>query len=333
VTWPAGGLETVPACPVCGAVEREVLYGGLEDRLFGAPGRWTLHRCSGCGCAYLDPRPDRATIGLAYRSYYTHEAGADGAATGLRARLRNGYLNARHGYELAPATRLGAVVGRLSPVHREQADRRIRHLSRPRAGARLLDVGCGNGAFLRAMRAAGWEVSGIDPDPAAVAAARAAGLDVREGELTAAAYEPGSFDAVTLSQVVEHLRDPAAVLRLCFGLLRPGGVVHVATPNLGSRGHRAYGRAWRGLEPPRHLVLFTADALRRTLRGAGFPEPALKPACTAGWIVPSSLALATGDEPRSGIKLKLRVRQLDLLALLAPETAEELVLVAAKPEA
>ncbi|MDQ3823220.1 MAG: class I SAM-dependent methyltransferase, partial [Actinomycetota bacterium] len=63
--------EPVPACPVCGDGRRGVLHAGLVDRLYGAPGRWTLHRCAGCGAAYLDPRPTPESIAAAYERYYT----------------------------------------------------------------------------------------------------------------------------------------------------------------------------------------------------------------------------------------------------------------------
>jgi len=72
--WPEDGLERVGRCPLCASSSRSVRHTDLSDRLFrAAPGRWTLHDCAGCGGAYVDPRPTRETIGLAYRSYYTHD--------------------------------------------------------------------------------------------------------------------------------------------------------------------------------------------------------------------------------------------------------------------
>src|SRR3954451_11454477 len=87
--WPAGGLEAQSTCPACGSHDREPLHSDLRDRVFGAaPGDWSLVRCLACGSAYLDPRPTRDTIGIAYSSYFTHdEHPADIKANGLRARL------------------------------------------------------------------------------------------------------------------------------------------------------------------------------------------------------------------------------------------------------
>jgi hypothetical protein len=63
---------------------RTLLYAALADDSFRAvPGMWPLWRCAGCDCAYLDPRPDRASIGEAYRRYYTHEPAAASHCRGI----------------------------------------------------------------------------------------------------------------------------------------------------------------------------------------------------------------------------------------------------------
>jgi SAM-dependent methyltransferase len=247
-----------------------LLHDGLEDRIFrAAPGRWQLWRCASCRCAYLDPRPTRESIASAYATYFpraTADAGNESAA-GWRAALWNGYLNRRYGYSFRPAARAGALILPLFPKRRWHAESTVRGLAKPRQPARLLDVGFGDASFLRAMQRAGWEVAGLEPDPAAVGAARETGLHVEQGSLEEAPFEPRSFDAITLSHVVEHLHDPVSSLRACLELLRPRGVLWVATPNLEGRGHQRFGRDWFGLDPPRHLVLFTRRGLERALEG------------------------------------------------------------------
>ena len=315
-----------------------------RDRVsFVAPGEWTLWRCGGCGAAYLDPRPSDDTIGLAYRSYHTHseQAPAHQAPPGMAGKLRwalaNGYLNSRYGYDFEPSSRLGGRLARRLPKRRWLADMRVRHLPRPAGRPRLLDVGCGNGTFLRDMRDAGWEVSGIDPDPGAVAAARATGATVEEGLLTRDTFPAGSFDAVTLSHVVEHLPDPADTLGICLELLRPGGHLWVATPNLDSRGHRRFGRAWRGLEPPRHLAIFTRRALTRLLERLGFEVVATPRNYMAAFFFRASAAIATGQDPedaslREPPGLGRRARLADALTVWRAGGAEELIVIARRPE-
>jgi SAM-dependent methyltransferase len=80
------------------------------------------------------------------------------------------------------------------------------------------------GSHLVKTRTAAWEVCGVEPNPKVAAAVAAAGIDVRVGMLETLDLPEGRFDAVSLHHVIEHLHDPIATLRLCLGVLKPGGV-------------------------------------------------------------------------------------------------------------
>ncbi len=321
--WPPDGLERVTECPVCRSPSRELLYEGLRDRLFGAPGLWTLHRCRGCGSAYLDPRPSRETVALAYERYFTHSPSkfdreaTDGLGPFARARraIANGYLNRRFGTDFRPASRLGGVLASFIPMKRHQLDARGRHLPRPWRGARLLDVGCGNGEFLAFAQRAGWEAIGVEPDERAVRIARERGVQVLLGGVEALEGAMGSFDVITLSHVIEHVHDPVNVLRRCRELLRPGGWLWMDTPNLASFGHQRYGEHWRGLEPPRHLVLFTWESLAKALAQAGFQRTRPAPwGPVAVWTFPVSEVIAVRGVYAEGQPVPAPARWRGLLA-------------------
>lgn len=274
IDWPAAGIERAPDCPVCHSPDRALLHPDLEDRTFGAPGKWTMWRCTRCESAWLDPRPDTETIGMAYEEYYTHDQGVDEVAEAksvpLRTRLGNGYRNWRYRATLRPASRLGIVVGTLLPPLAWATHATYRYLPRPgKGGKRVLDVGCGSGVFLELAREYGWIVKGAEPDPVAREVAAERGFEVRSS-LAEWSGEAGQFDAVTLGHVIEHVHDPLSLLREIHALLRPGGMIFVETPNVDAIGHRLYGANWRGLEPPRHLVMFSSRSLRQVLRSAGF---------------------------------------------------------------
>lgn len=270
--WPKNGLERLEACPLCGEEKRTLLHEGLVDSIFFvAPGKWTMWRCAGCRSGYLDPRPDERTIGLAYRTYYTHEVVPQPQPTNglqrLRAALGNGYRNARYGTHFSPALYLGNLLGHVIRPLAWQVDIAYRFL--PRGRGRVLDVGSGSGAWLEMASDAGWTVAGVDPDPIARQRAAAAGFDVRP-RIEDWLQEPGSFDAITLNHVLEHLHHPIQVLQAAHVLLRPGGQLYIDTPNIDARGHEVYGRNWRGLEPPRHLIIFNKSSLFDALHKAGF---------------------------------------------------------------
>ena len=331
--WPKDGLERVAACPACGAVERELLHGGLTDRLFRcAPGTWTLLRCLGCGSAYLDPRPTEDSILLAYSDYYTHDDAAGRPVARLqsvRDSLANGYLNARYATRLRPTSRLGPAAAALFPLRRAKSDREVRHLTRPETGGTVLDVGCGNGDFLIQAQRAGWRALGVDLDPAAVASCRRAALDASEGTIETVDLPQGSLDAVTFGDVIEHLHRPRAALARAHELLRPGGFVWLATPNLASRGHARFGPEWLGLDPPRHLVVFTRGALDQAVAEAGFEIVARPTASFTDWVYGRSALLAAGGRP--SVAARLRTRLADVLALVRPARAEELLVLARRP--
>jgi SAM-dependent methyltransferase len=345
--WPANGLEHLGACPVCGSTSRTKLYENLTDRVFRcAPGRWTMWRCEGCGSAYLDPRPTRETIHLAYTRYYTHEAAAasaeaapSGALGRLRRALGNGYRNAKYGTAFPDALAIGRYVTPLFPRIRETIDRQYRLLALPRTPhrPRLLDVGCGNGGFLLTARTAGWEVYGCDPDPAAREVSGTSGIEVRSGGIEAWADCEGWFDAITMSHVIEHVHDPVEVLRATFRLLRPGGRLYVEAPNIGSAGHAMFSHAWLHLDPPRHLVLFDHAILGRLLHEAGFSS--LRWARWHGVLqssIEASLRVERGLDPfRSslppGVERPSLLRR--VAARLTPARSEFLAVLAKKPEA
>jgi SAM-dependent methyltransferase len=332
----------VPGCPVCGSRDRFVAFAGLRDRAFRvAPGSWTLHRCRGCGSAYLDPRPSPETIELAYRAYYTHGDSSPPPPVGrFRQGLANDYRRWRFGYNEGPIVPGGRLLARLAPSRAAIVAREIRHLP-ARTGGRLLDVGCGSGAFLTHMQALGWRVAGVDPDPAAIAQARGAGLAVTQGTVSDLRPEGngGGFDAVTLSHVIEHLHDPGGDLRLLYELMRPGALLWIATPNLDGLGLRRFGADWLGLDPPRHLVLFTRASLERLVGAAGFemfPAPLAAP--LASLMFDQSEAVAQGRLPFEGpAGSARRVRALakvaNWVALRDGRYADELVLLARRPEA
>jgi len=278
-----------PRCIACGRDGVE-LYGALRDELYGAPGTWRMVRCADarCGMLWLDPRPLAADLIKAYASYHTHGRRARGARElGLSA-LNASCKLASHLVDLATG------------LARERRALRMMFLG-DMAPAKLLEVGSGSGRFLHRMHKAGWQVQGTDFDPAvAERVRRRYGLRVDVGDLAALRYPAGSFDAVALSQVLEHVHDPMALLEECVRVLRRGGRLVLATPNAAGLPHRRYGAFWRGLEPPRHLQLFTPWALERCARAAGLRDVAVRTLAveSAGIYRASDALAAAGGGPR-----------------------------------
>ncbi len=258
-------------CYLCNQPGIQV-YRELSDRLYDVPGTWNLRRCSGqCGLWWLDPCPREADLDKLYAAYYTHEEATASERLGFSDRLRSfvkfGYDGgaADNGRWFAPVLQLlSRFTGFAFPPL-------ISHL--PPGPGRLLDVGCGNGDLLRAAQERGWEAEGLDFDPVAVEVGRARGLQVKSGTLASQHYETDAFDAIVMSHVIEHVADPIALLEECHRILKPGGRLLLATPNVDSQFHRRFGKHWFHLDPPRHLFLFGPHALKQAFTRAGFSKP------------------------------------------------------------
>lgn len=161
--------------------------------------------------------------------------------------------------------------------HRTVSGRRLAVLlglvGTPPAATRLLDVGCSSGAFLAAATAEGLQAEGVEPSPEAAEGARRAGFKVFTGLLEEARFPDGGFDAVTLIEVLEHLREPLPLLTECRRILRPGGVVMATTPNGASWTARAMGSRWEVFSLTAmggHVSFFSPGSLRLLARRAGF---------------------------------------------------------------
>ena len=168
----------------------------------------------------------------------------------------------------APAAGLAA---RLVAPLRTLAERdRLRFISHLPAGARVLEVGAGDGKLVAAMRSAGLEARGIDPSPAAADAARRIGVEVRTAGVDDAVVGAGETDAVVLWHALEHFDDPRAALSRVRGWLPAGGGLVVAVPNLASLQARIGGDRWFHQDVPRHRTHLTPAGLAALLGRSGF---------------------------------------------------------------
>ena len=155
----------------------------------------------------------------------------------------------------------------------------------PVAGTRLIDVGCGGGILAEAMAHRGAEVTGIDMGEAPLSVARIhqleSGVEVDYRQTTAeqlAAEQPAHFDVVCCLEMLEHVPDPAAVVRACADLCRPGGNLYFSTIN---RNPKSYLFAIVGAE----------YILKLLPRGTHDYGKLIKPAELASWIREAGLQL------------------------------------------
>jgi SAM-dependent methyltransferase len=139
----------------------------------------------------------------------------------------------------------------------------------------MLEVGCSYGAMLDAFRRDGWEVEGIELDARAAQIAQSSyALRVHHGRLEEVRHQLlGDYDAIMLYHVLEHVADPAALIRDLAARCRSGGVILLKTPNPRSFAARVLAGWWQWYAAPEHVRLFSPNSLRTLLETEGFaPE-------------------------------------------------------------
>jgi Methyltransferase domain len=199
---------------------------GWCGRPLSEPAESGVARCASCGAATTYPVPTDAELDRAYSDWYRPAEG-----------------------------RFSGPGDRLLSYTRGVLARRLDRIAPP---GPILDVGSGDGALLRTLRARGREAVGLERSASGPGVRDA---DVREVE--------GEWAAVVFWHTLEHLREAGPALDHAAGLLAPRGVLGVAMPNLASLQARAFGDRWLALDLPRHLVHVPAPALLARLRERG----------------------------------------------------------------
>lgn len=270
--------ECKPQCYCCGSAG-DFLYKSLKDRLFGVSDEWSLKKCKNkkCGLIWLDPVPIKEDIHMAYEIYYTHKntvLSKSGYLNTLYKRIKKGYHYFKYGYHkysLSVFDKTLGLIAYLFPFRRAHLDFEVFYLPFQNNG-KLLEIGCGNGQMLRKMNVIGWDVEGIDFDPAAVRMAKDNGVKVSLGDLLDQNFPSDTFDAIVMSHVVEHVYDPKILITECLRIMKKGATLLMITPNSTSLGHIIYKNNWRGLEPPRHIHLFNLKSARKLFDGIIFSK-------------------------------------------------------------
>ncbi len=228
---PRGERLREVACNLCGSRQRS-----LWLRCDG----FTYWRCRGCGLVYQNPQP---------------------VFDDLRHRYGDGYFdyeleNDRNFFNLMRLGLQDVGFDRLPPGR--FADRSF------------LDVGCATGMLVEHMRDLGWKAKGVEICEASVRyGIERRGVDIALGTLEDMRFADASFSVVHSSHVIEHVPDPAAMLREVRRILRADGMALVTTPNIDGLQARLFGARWRSAIAD-HLTLFSKRTLRRMLEEAGF---------------------------------------------------------------
>ncbi len=246
-------MEDRPQCPAHPEAKLQPTIEAATDQFFGTDRvPFNYLGCAECGALVLSPRPAPKDIGAYYAGYYTDEIlehlrkrAARGKRVGGAGRLRAlGYVKRlkKYGVPLGPEVK-------------------------------LLDVGCGLGAFAGTVqRLSGVQAKGVDFSPECQAFAKDLhGLDVDQGELIGQQYPDAHFDLVTSWHYMEHVYNPRAELQEMARITRPGGWLMLETPTPSALA-KVFKKRWLYLMPPTHLYHYQPHTLKALVEEAGFED-------------------------------------------------------------
>jgi len=240
----ASHLKKEFPCAVCDSRQYTVKYEPwvqIEDpiQLYGAAsgiqGTQRLVECSDCGLIYENPRYPAEVIMQGYAS--SNEAGHDSQ------------------YPM----RVNSFYRALSKLKTKL----------PAPGAKVLDIGTAGGAFLEAATQFGYEAYGLEPSRFLVEKGVSRGLKMKQGTIETNSFEDGSFDMVCLWDVIEHLSEPKQDLIKIRRLLKPGGILFINYPDIGTLPARLAGKKfWWILSV--HLHHFSRKTIDLICQKAGY---------------------------------------------------------------
>jgi 2-polyprenyl-3-methyl-5-hydroxy-6-metoxy-1,4-benzoquinol methylase len=237
-------------CPVCKSdLIREQLTA--KDHTVSKE-VFSIWQCNACTTRFTQDVPARDAIGAYYASenYISHSDTKKGIVNSLYHLVRKRTLAAKKRLLISET---GMMQGR------------------------ILDIGCGTGAFLHTMQEAAWEITGLEPD--AVARAKAAELYHIHPQEPGRLFElaPSSYHAITMWHVLEHVHDLHGYMKQTANLLAANGKLFIAVPNYTSRDAAKYASNWAAYDVPRHLYHFSPQGMEKLLAMHGLKLTGVKP--------------------------------------------------------
>jgi ubiquinone/menaquinone biosynthesis C-methylase UbiE len=268
------------ACIICGSPIAGAPIGQVREHEYVTTDReFPAHQCPKCGLVFLYPRPDVSELPTLYAAdYYSNNLNLDGKDDQQAKSFVQGLFYKIHTKNYRE---------RVLPFLPKLAD------NRP---YRILDVGCGVGAQLDAIKSLlpNCETYGVEYGSVAAGKARGRGHTVYEGRFEDLDLPQGYFDAIISIHVIEHVARPDLFLEKCVRLATAEGFVMIETPNTDCVDFDLLKRRhWGGYHTPRHWYLFRKETVEALAQRLGCNLVTCRPYTMSNFWAWSAHSLAT----------------------------------------
>jgi SAM-dependent methyltransferase len=260
--------QKYPPCDLCGSTESVLVL--TTPRLDGP-----LVRCRECGLFYV-VLPENDDVG---RTLFCPQPGQNKVCPTFSDRRGGSRQVSSEMVRLAERARELALIdpeveAGERPWRELTARERLDDLKRFITKGRFLEIGCSTGEMLAAAGSS-FIAMGVEADEKTSRLARAQGLDVFSGTLSAARFPDRHFDAAAMYHVIEHVPSPREELRELRRIIKPGGWLVLETPNIATAWYRLLGARWRQIIPD-HIFFFTPRTITRLCESSGFETRELR---------------------------------------------------------
>ncbi len=242
-------MNQLNKCDICGSTNLEFV-DVVHDYNKGFKGNFNLYKCKNCELMFLNPQPT-VEEGLKYYTSDYYQKLDEG--TEIQRVIKNFRFSLQKFH--SKNQNISKILFPFS-----QYVRGIKIIP----NGRYLDVGCGNGTFLYTMKRINpsGEYYGVEPGNFDEEDIKAHGLNVIRGTLEDAHYQDNYFDVITLNHVFEHVPNPSETIKELKRILKPGGILIIAVPNLNSLAYKIFGKFFYQLDVPRHLFHYSDKNLK-----------------------------------------------------------------------
>lgn len=287
-------MEALEVCPICACSQFQTFLVCKDYTVSGE--FFAIVSCVNCGFKFTNPRPEEDEIGRYYESqdYISHSNSSKGIFNKT--------------YQLV---RKYAIDGKVKMLESLGPDQK-----------KVLDIGSGTGEFLSALKRAGWETMGLEPNDKARQFAQQK-YHLQMGHTSQIAeLEIGSMDVITMWHVLEHVHKLNEIVKQLKRILKPNGNLLIAVPNVTSFDADLYKKEWAAFDVPRHLYHFSKEHIELLFEKVGMKVVKIYPMYFDSYYVsmlsekyqkgktnPANLAKAFINGLRSNIKGKKNIKK------------------------